>query len=181
MSHILGESDKATKTRKLLHPHFWVRNILQGSLRAGLCLGPYMFSWPHAESSTTLLLLLLSLFSRIGLCATPSTAAHQAPLSLGFSRQEHWSGLPFPSPLAQPSHQQILLILSSNLIPNASTAFYLHYHHQIQVTIIGPLDWGLPKPLAHSDIEKISFWAHTLIIWYDFFFFFFLCGPVLKS
>ena len=32
-------------------------------------------------------------------CATPETAAHQAPLSLGFSRQEHWSGLPFPSPM----------------------------------------------------------------------------------
>ena len=29
----------------------------------------------------------------------PETAAHQAPLSLGFSRQEHWSGLPFPSPV----------------------------------------------------------------------------------
>ena len=33
------------------------------------------------------------------LCVTPQTAAHQAPLSLGFSRQEYWSGLPFPSPL----------------------------------------------------------------------------------
>ena len=39
-----------------------------------------------------LLLLLLSLFSRVRLCATPETAAHQAPLSLGFSRQERWSG-----------------------------------------------------------------------------------------
>ena len=29
----------------------------------------------------------------------PMTAAHQAPPSLGFSRQEHWSGLPFPSPM----------------------------------------------------------------------------------
>ena len=45
-----------------------------------------------------LLLLLLSRFSRVRLCATPETAAHQAPPSLGFSRQEHWSGLPFPSP-----------------------------------------------------------------------------------
>ena len=45
-----------------------------------------------------LLLLLLSRFSHVRLCATPETAAHQAPLSLGFSRQEHWSGLPFPSP-----------------------------------------------------------------------------------
>ena len=43
-----------------------------------------------------MLLLLLSRFSRVRLCATPWTAAHQAPLSLGFSRQEHWSGLPFP-------------------------------------------------------------------------------------
>jgi len=46
-----------------------------------------------------LLLLLLSRFSRVRLCATPWTAAHQAPLSLGFSRQEHWSGLPFPPPM----------------------------------------------------------------------------------
>ena len=46
-----------------------------------------------------LLLLLLSHFSRVRLCATPQTAAHQAPLSLGFSRQEQWSGLPFPSPM----------------------------------------------------------------------------------
>ena len=30
---------------------------------------------------------------------TPETAAHQAPPSLGFSRQEHWSGLPFLSPM----------------------------------------------------------------------------------
>ena len=47
------------------------------------------------------LLLLLSRFSRVRLCATPETAAHQAPSSLGFSRQEHWSGLPFPSPMRE--------------------------------------------------------------------------------
>ena len=46
-----------------------------------------------------LLLLLLSHFIHVQLCATPETAAHQAPPSLGFSRQEHWSGLPFPSPM----------------------------------------------------------------------------------
>ena len=43
------------------------------------------------------MLLLLSRFSRVWLCVTPKTAAHQAPPSQGFSRQEHWSGLPFPS------------------------------------------------------------------------------------
>ena len=45
-----------------------------------------------------LLLLLLSRFSHVRLCATPETAAHWAPLYLGFSRQEYRSGLPFPSP-----------------------------------------------------------------------------------
>ena len=45
------------------------------------------------------MLLLLSCFSRVRLCVTPQTAAHQAPPSLGLSRQEHWSGLPFPSPM----------------------------------------------------------------------------------
>ena len=43
--------------------------------------------------------LLLSHFSRVRLCATPEMAAHQVSPSLGFSRQEHWSGLPFPSPM----------------------------------------------------------------------------------
>ena len=45
-----------------------------------------------------LLLLLLSRFSCVWRCATPQTAARQAPPSLRFFRQEHWSGLPFPSP-----------------------------------------------------------------------------------
>ena len=36
--------------------------------------------------------------SRVQLFATPWTVAYQAPLSMGFSRQEYWSGLPFPSP-----------------------------------------------------------------------------------
>ena len=45
------------------------------------------------------LLLLLSCFSCIRLRVTPSMGAHQVLLSLGFSRQEHWSGLPCPSPM----------------------------------------------------------------------------------
>ena len=36
--------------------------------------------------------------SRVRLLATPWTAAYQAPLSMGFSRQEYWSGVPLPSP-----------------------------------------------------------------------------------
>ena len=41
---------------------------------------------------------VLSHFSHVQLFVTPWTVTHQAPLSMGFSRQEHWSGLPFPSP-----------------------------------------------------------------------------------
>ena len=36
--------------------------------------------------------------SRVQLFATPQTVAHQAPLSMGFSRQKYWGGLPFPTP-----------------------------------------------------------------------------------
>ena len=41
---------------------------------------------------------VLSRFSHIQLFATLWTVAHQAPLSMGFSRQEYWSGLPCPPP-----------------------------------------------------------------------------------
>ena len=40
----------------------------------------------------------VKLLSRVRLFATPSTVAYQVPPSMGFSRQEYWSGLPFPSP-----------------------------------------------------------------------------------
>ena len=46
-----------------------------------------------------LLLLLLSRFSHVRLLATPWTAAHQAPPSMGFSKQGYWSGVPLPSPM----------------------------------------------------------------------------------
>ena len=41
--------------------------------------------------------------SRVQLLATPRTAPYQAPASMGFSRQEYWSGLPLPSPKLEPS------------------------------------------------------------------------------
>ena len=57
-------------------------------------------NWVKSAASQVvlLLLLLLSRFSHIRLCATPWTAAYQAPLSMAFSRQEYWSELPLPSP-----------------------------------------------------------------------------------
>ena len=50
-------------------------------------------SYRNSSNVLFLLLLLLSHFSHIQPCPTPQTATHQAPLSLGFFRQEHWNGL----------------------------------------------------------------------------------------
>ena len=58
------------------------------------CLARY---YSYFNPSLVCMLLLLSSFSCVRLCVTPEMAAHQAPPSLGFSKQEHWSGLPFPS------------------------------------------------------------------------------------
>ena len=55
---------------------------------------------------------MLGHFSRVRLCVTPQMAANQASLSLGFSRQEHWSGLPFPSPMHESEVAQSCLTLS---------------------------------------------------------------------
>ena len=65
------------------------------------CIGRWILNcWTTREIPRVLhFLLLLSHFSRVRLCATPETAAYQASPFLGFSRQEHWSGLPFPSPM----------------------------------------------------------------------------------
>ena len=60
----------------------------------------------HSSESVPLLLdllhivcaCMLSCFSRVWLFATPWTVAQQAPLSMGFSREEYWNGLPVPSP-----------------------------------------------------------------------------------
>ena len=48
-----------------------------------------------------MLLLLLSRFSRVPTLCNPIDGSPEAPLSLGFSRQEHWSELPFPSPVQE--------------------------------------------------------------------------------
>ena len=45
-----------------------------------------------------MVMVMVKSLSRVRLFATPWTAAYQVPPSMGFSRQEYWSGLPFPSP-----------------------------------------------------------------------------------
>ena len=80
----------------------------------------------QGNSILALLLLPLSRFSSVLLCATPKTAAHQASPSLGLSRQEHWSGLPFPSPMHESE------VVQSCLTPS------------------GPMDCSLPGSSIHG-------------------------------
>ena len=56
--------------------------------------------WPLTMSSVALkgMLCVLNCFNQVQLYVTPWTIAHQALLSMGFSRQEYWSGLPCPPP-----------------------------------------------------------------------------------
>ena len=59
---------------------------------------------------------MLSHFSCVQLCATLWTVAQQAPLSIGFSRQEYWSGLPFPSLEDIPDPEMELMSLVSPVL-----------------------------------------------------------------
>ena len=86
---------------KMVFPHvcpgegnYFKRDIMQKMLLfSSLCTKGIPYFALHR------LLLLLSCCGHVRLCATPSTAAHQAPPSLEFSRQEYWSGLPFHPPM----------------------------------------------------------------------------------
>ena len=69
---------------KIWHVNLYVRN--------------YIYTFKNKTLFSLLLLLLLSRFSSVWLFVTLWTIAHQAPPSIEFSRQEYWSGLPFPSP-----------------------------------------------------------------------------------
>ena len=63
---------------------------------------------------------ILSRFSRVQLFATPWTVAHQAPLSMGFSTQEYWSGLPCPPPrdLPDPGFEPGSPALQADCLPS---------------------------------------------------------------
>ena len=64
----------------------------------------------------------VKLLSRVWLFATPWTAAYQAPLSMGFSKQEYWSGVPLPSPIFLSRGQNIVKVLVEQ-----ATATYLGF------------------------------------------------------
>ena len=58
----------------------------------------HLLFWQAAYGILAPLKVKVKSLSCVRLFAIPWTVAYQAPLSMGFSRQEYWSGLPFPSP-----------------------------------------------------------------------------------
>ena len=72
---------------------------------------------------------------------TPWTVAHQDPLSMGFSRQEYWSGLPFPSPgdLPNPGTEPGSPSLQSDSLPSEPLGMLLKINSHKMVNVIF---WG---------------------------------------
>ena len=109
----------------------------------------------HTESDTTegtwhayMHVCVLNCFSHVRLCATIWTAAHQAPLSMGFSRQEYWSGLSCPSPrdLADPGIKPVSLTSPALAGRFFTTSATWEAHKVVLVspsclTLCDPMDW----------------------------------------
>ena len=63
--------------------------------------------------------------SCVRLLATPWTAAYQAPLSMGFSRQEYWSGVPLPSPIDMYTYAQLIYDKGAKNIQWGKDSFFI--------------------------------------------------------
>ena len=87
--------------------------------------------------------------SRVWLFVTPWTAAYQAPKSIGFSRQEYWSGVPLPSP-----HIILYRHIISKIIFRAFQSFFIYLR----------LCWGLAWRLSGKEIS-CQFRRHGLDPW----------------
>ena len=90
---------------------------------------------------------VLSRCSHVRLFMTPCTIAHQVPLSMGFSRQEHWSGLPLPSPgnLPDPGIEP-----TSLMSPALSGEFFTTEPTEKALAFSSCSEWRLPSRKVHS-------------------------------
>ena len=94
----------------------------------------------------------VQLLSRVWLCVTPETVAPQAPPSLGFSRQEHWSGSPLPSPLHETEKWKWS---RSSRVRLLATPWTAAYHARPTMGFSRQEYWsGVPLP---------SLWDHFII------------------
>ena len=102
-------------------------------------------------------------------------AAHQAPPSLGFSRQEHWSGLPFPSPMSESENESEVAQSCPTLrdpmdssLPGSSVPGIFQQEYWSGVPLPSPM-WCMntnESPCCHKLVSKLSFGNH----WKDSFY-----------
>ena len=112
--------------------------------------------------SLLLLLLLLNRFSHVQLCATPEMAAHQTPPSLEFSRQEHWSGLPFPSPMHE-SESEVAQSCRTPSNPMDCSLLGSSVHGIFQARV---LEWGAIAFSQYLSSDRQSkIWRKINVIW----------------
>ena len=93
----------------------------------------------------------MKLLSLVQLCATPRTIAYHTPLSIGFSRQEYWSRLPFPSPedLPDPGIEPGSLALQAYSL--------LYFSVNMTLRTCGLVVWGLIRGRRQSSIFSVKF------------------------
>ena len=97
--------------------------------------------------------------SHVRLLATPWTAAYQAPLSMGFSRQEYWSGMPLPSPDAFLGHCKTVCDMRAYLIPRASLIAQLVKNlPTMSEAWVRSLTWEDPLEKGKSNHSSILAW-----------------------
>ena len=127
---------------------------------------------PLLSQEQELLLLLLSCFSRVRLLATPWTAAYQAPPSMGFSRQEYWSGVPLPSRRDRSRNAQItgdelpLVVFCGNGNPELRPG-NLGRFPQVPARTDGALTvcWALQEPYTYCFTFTTAGGKLLLFIW----------------
>ena len=99
------------------------------------------------------LLLLFSCLVTFNSFVTPWTVAHQAPLSMGFPRQEYWSGLPFPFPgdLPNPRIELASPALAGKFFSTESPRKWSRKWQPTPVFLPGnPMDTGVWKTAVHG-------------------------------
>ena len=92
-------------------------------------------------------------------------AAHQAPLSLGFSRQEHWSGLPFPSPMHESEKWKgSCSVVSDSSRPHGLQPAWLllPWDFPGKSTGVGAIAFSVP---AHNHVSKWNRWRINNFMW----------------
>ena len=93
--------------------------------------------------------------SRVLLFATPWTVAYQAPPSMGFSRQEYWSGLPFPSPIHESENVKVK---SSGCVQLLVTPWPAAYQAPPSMGFSRQEYWnGVPLPSPQYKIKSLKF------------------------